>query len=200
MPKQLARCAIVVAMGALVSGCLYETTLDANGGGTMSIILRGTHRKDLEGLKNKMQNRTVKVLSAEFRGDDDNGEALLKLQFEDITKLSTTEFFRNVSIKRSDGVEGSQVLTAIVRNTKPSDLSDAQIERLGKEVKVVVTFPGDVIESNGTTSPPNTVTWTWGIKEFFRLSEAMMTAAYKPSAAAAAAPTAGPTAAVTPAT
>lgn len=200
MPKQLARYAVVVAMGALMSGCLYETTLDANGGGVMSVLLRGVNRKGLEGLRYKMQNRTVKVLSAEFSGEDDNGQALFKLQFDDITKLSTTEFFRNVSIKRSAGVEGSQVLTAIVRNTKPGDLSDAQIERLGKEVKVIVTFPGDVIESNGTTSPSNTVTWTWPMKEFFKQSEAMMTAAYKPSAAAAAAPTAGPTAAVTPAT
>lgn len=198
MPKRLARYAVVVALGALVSGCLYETTLDANGGGKMSVTLRGVHQKDLEGLRNKMQNAAVRVLSAEFSGASDNGQGLLKLQFDDVTKLSTTEFFRNVSIKRSDGVEGSQVLTAIVRNAKPSDLSDAQVERLGKEVKVVVTFPGDVIESNGTASAPNAVTWTWGMKEFFKASEVMMTAAYKPGAATA--PTAGPSAAVTPAT
>jgi LppM domain len=200
MPKQLARYAVVAAMGTLLGGCLYETTLDANGGGVMSIVLRGTSRKGLEGIKNKMQNSAVKVLSAEFSGRDDNGEALFKLQFEDLTKLPTAEFFRNVSIKRSDGVEGSQVLTAIVRNARPGDLSDAQIERLGRDVKVVVTFPGDVIESNGTASAPNAVTWTWGMKEFFRASEVMMTAAYKPSAAAATAPTAASSAAVTPAT
>lgn len=195
---QVARYAVVVAMGVLVSGCLYETTLDPSGGGTMSILLRGINRNNLEGLRNKMQSDAVKVLSADFSGESDNGQALFKLQFDDVTKLPTADFFRNVSIKRSDGVEGSQVLTAIVRNAKPGDLSDAQVERLGKEVKVVVTFAGDVIESNGTTSAPNTVTWTWGMKEFFRASEVMMTAAYKPSAVAA--PVAGPTAAVTPAT
>lgn len=200
MLKQVARYAVVMAMITLVGGCLYEATLDANGGGVMSITLQGTNRKDLEALRNKMQSRTVKILSADASGDGTASQVVFKIQFEDITKLSTTEFFRNVSIKRTDGFNGSQVLTGTVRNLKPADLADAALERLGREMKVVVTFPGDVIESNGTTSAPNTVTWTWVTKEFFKQREVTMTAAYKPGAAAAAAPTAGPTAAVTPAT
>jgi hypothetical protein len=196
MSITLARCAAAVAMMLALSGCLYEATLDASGGGSMSIMLRGTNRRDLDGLKNKMSSRTVKVLSAEFSGEDSNGQAAFKLQFDDVTKLSSAEFFRNVAIKRTDGIEGSQVVTAIVRNTKTTVLSDAQIERLGQEVKVVVTFPGDVIESNGTITPPRTVTWTWQTRSFFQDSENMMTAAYKPPTTPAAA---APTAAATPA-
>jgi hypothetical protein len=120
------------------------------------------------------------VLTAEASGEGPTSQVAFKIQFDDITKLSTAAFFRNVSIKRTAGVNGSQVLTGIVRNVKPADVSDAEAERLGKHVQVVVTFPGAVIESNGTTSAPNTVTWTWGIKEFFKQGEVVMTAAYKP--------------------
>ena len=148
--------------------------------------MRGVNPKDVEGVKRKMQGPNVKVLSAEQQGEGNESRATFKLQFDDITKLSTSVFFRDLSIKRSDGINGSQVLTAIVRNQKPTELTDQQVERLGPEVRFVTTFPGAVIESNGTTSG-STVTWTWPIRDYFKSTEVMMTAAYSPAAAAGAA-------------
>lgn len=190
MLTALARYAVVLTLAAAASGCLFETTLDASGGGAMAITLRGIKRKDFEALKGKLQSATVKVTDTALAGDGEGSEARIKIQFDDVTKLATTEFFRNTTVTRSDGSNGTRVLTAIVRH-KPGEISDAALQRLGKEVKVVVTFPAPVVESNGTISGGNTVTWTWGMKQFHQLAEIMMTAAYTPPAAPAApAPTA----------
>ena len=43
--------AMIALLATLLSGCLYETTLDAQGGGTMSVVLRGVNPKDVEGVK-----------------------------------------------------------------------------------------------------------------------------------------------------
>src|SRR5215472_1831479 len=180
MRNRVERSALFVLLFAALPGCLYETVIDATGGGTMTVTIRLDKREDLLNVKSQMENRMVKVTSAEFVSDGEPSRGVFKLQFADVTKLSTTSFFKSVSISRSEGVNGAKVLTAVVKNEKATEVPDSVVQRLGKEVKVVVTFPGDVIESNGTVSGGNTVTWTWGMKDFYKLPEVMMTAAYRP--------------------
>jgi hypothetical protein len=180
MPKRLAWLAIVVPMIAALSGCIYETTIDAQGAGEMTAAFTGIKRQTLDVLKAKLASSSVTVLSADFTGSPDNGRAVIKLRFDDILKLSTTEFFRNATFTRSQGSGGTTVLTAVVRNnTKAPELSDTVLAKLGSELKSVVTFPGDVVESNGTISGGRSVAWTWNLREFFKQPEVLMTAAYK---------------------
>jgi Tfp pilus assembly major pilin PilA len=164
MPKKLAWFAVVVPMIAALGGCIYETTIDDKGAGQMMATFSGIKRETLDILKSKMESSSVKVLSADFTGSPESGSAVIKLRFDDVIKLSTTEFFRNATFTRSDGVGGTTILTAVVRNnTKAPELSDTVLAKLGKELKSVVTFPGDVVESNGTVSGGRTVSWTWNL-------------------------------------
>ena len=178
-----ARAALLVLLLAALPGCLFESVLDANGGGVMTVTIRLGKSEDLAGVKAQMQSRAVKVTSAEFVSDGEASRGIYKLQFDDVTKLTTSQFFHSLTITRSEGADGAQVLTAVARNPHPTEVPDTVVQRLGKDVKVVVTFPGDVIESNGTVSGGNTVTWTWGMKEFYRQAEVMMTTAYRRPAA-----------------
>ena len=199
MLNQAVRSALVVLLMAAIQGCLYEAALDANGGGVMTVTLRLDRREDLLNVKPQMESRAVKVTSAEFVADGESSRGIFKLEFADVTKLSTATFFKSVQITRTDGPTGAKVLTAIVKNEKATEVPDSVVQRLGKEVKVVVTFPGEIIESNGTVSGGNTVTWTWGMKDYYKQSEVMMTVAYRqPAAAATPGVTPGGTPAATP--
>ena len=183
MVNRTARSVLVMLLMAALQGCLYESVLDANGGGVMTVTLRLDKREDLLNVKSQLESRAVKVPSAEFVSDGESSRGIFKLEFADVTKLSTSSFFKSVKITRSDGSNGEKVLTAVVKNEKTSEVPDSVVQRLGKEVKVVTTFPGDIIESIGTISGGNTVTWTWGMKDFYKQSEVMMTVAYRQPAA-----------------
>jgi hypothetical protein len=185
--SRLAWVAACVWMIAALGGCLYETTLDANGGGTMTVTLHGIKRQSFDVIKGKMASSAVTVTSADFSGDDDNGTVLVKLHCDDILKLSTAEFFKNVTLTRTAGQAGTTVLSAVIRNnTKAPELSDAALAKLGNEVRVATTFPGDIVETNGTVSGGRTVNWAWNMKQFFKTPDVMMTAAYKAPAAGSA--------------
>jgi hypothetical protein len=182
MLNVLARCAAVVLLVATLSGCLFESSLDANGGGSMTITIQLGKSADFPVVKKKLESSAVTVTSAEESPLADGVRAVYKIQFDDVTKLASTEFFKNVVVTRADGVEGNKIVTATVKRERAAQLSDAVLEKLGKEIKVVLTLPGPVIESNGKVSDGTTVTWTWGMREFHAEREVMLTVAYKPAA------------------
>ena len=183
MRKNLAWCGLLAVLAVGLSGCLFETALDANGGGTMTITTAIGKPADLDVIAKKLASPNVKVISAELlKGDATRG--VYKIQFDDFTKLSSSDFFKQATFTRTDGADGTKVLTTTIKHDRSTDVSDSVIEKLGKEVKVVTTFPGPVVESNGTVSNGNIVTWTWPMKEFHAAREVMMTAAYKPAATA----------------
>lgn len=187
--KKHATYLVLLPLVAAISGCLYELTLDEKGGGTMTAQFQ-VSKPDLPTIKGRMGSSAVKVTSAELVTKDGRSEGVFKLQFGDVTKLSTAEQFRGVQITRVEGAKGTTVLTAKIRHEKPLHLPDAVVDRFGKEVKVIVNLPGDVVESNGKASGGKTVTWSWGIREFFDAPEVVMTATYKQPGAAAEATTA----------
>jgi hypothetical protein len=181
--KKHATYLVLLPLVATISGCLYELTLDDKGGGTMTAQFQ-VSKPDLQTIKGRMGSSAVKVTSAELVTKEGRSEGVFKLQFSDVTKLSTVEQFRGIQITRVEGPKG-MVLSAKIRHDKPLNLPDAVVDRFGKEVRVIVNLPGDVVESNGKVSGGKTVTWSWGIREFFDAPEVVMTATYKQPGAAA---------------
>ncbi len=183
MLKKPACYAVLVPLVVAVSGCLIESTLDAKGGGVMTVTYPVAKKEDLPGLQKQMQSPAVKVTGAEVVETGDKKNAVIKLQFDDVTKLSTAQFFANVTVTRADGTKkGTKALAAKVKHKNPAKLPDKAVELFGREVRVVVTLPGAVVESNGKISG-NTVTWIWGISEFNEMPEVVMTATYQEAAA-----------------
>jgi len=183
------RCLWLLPLIATISGCLYEMTLDDKGGGVITARYR-IAKRDFSEARSKMQSASVKLVSSEIVGQGDTSEGVFKMSFDDVTKLSTAPHFNTVSVTRADGKEGTKVLTAKVRHDRPITIPENMLDRFGREVKVVVTFPGEVSESNGTISDGKTVTWTWGLNQFYEAKELLLTATYQSAAAAAAKQTA----------
>ena len=192
MLTTVARSVLVMLLGLALQGCLYEANLDSAGKGTMTVTIALPTRQDLDNVKGDMQSSAVRVTSADFVEDAERNRGIIKLAFDDVTQLSTTRFFHDVAVTRSEGINGTKVLTAVAKHNPVSELPEAVLKRFGPEIKVVVTFAAQVVEANGTVSGGNTVTWTWGVKDYFKQPEIIMTVAYKATPATAGPATAAP--------
>src|SRR5215475_6926262 len=173
---------LLLPLAAMVSGCLYELTLDDKGGGTMTATF-AVPKRDFPEAKRKMQSPSVKLVNAELTGAGENTQGVFKLSFADVTKLSTVPSISNVKVTRLDGEKkGTKKVTASIGNARSLNIPDNMLDRFGREVKIVVTFPGEVLESNGKSSG-NTVTWSWGLNQFFDTRNVELTATYKEAGA-----------------
>jgi len=180
MQKTVAARVLALSLLVATSGCLHEVTLNAKGGGTVTVTYHVNDKADLDKAKTQMQSSSVKVTSAELVGTGAESHGVFKLEFEDITKLSSAPYFKDLTVTRADGsTPGTKLLTGKIKHPKPSKLPDKIVDIYGKEMKIAVTFPGEVVASNGKVSGGNTVTWTWALQEFYNTAELTMTATYK---------------------
>jgi hypothetical protein len=177
MMRRVLVAAFALPLTLSLGGCLYETNLNAKGGGTITVTRRLNDKKDLAKLEPQMKSSAVKLTSAKL--SDDGKSGVYAMAFDDITKLSTVAFFKNVAITRSSEKEkGTVTITAKYKNSKPGPLPDKIVQFYSNEAKLVATFPGPVTESNGKVSG-NTVTWSWEINEFYKQPEVVLKATYK---------------------
>jgi hypothetical protein len=183
MVKKFAGYGLLVCVLMATGGCLLESTLDAKGGGVMTFSYPLPKKEDFVSFQKQLQSPAVKLTSAEFvEGEKSHGN--FKIQFDDVTQISTAQFFSDVTVTRADGPKkGTKSLTAKIKHKNPAKMPEKVLEPYGKEVKVVVTLPGTVVDSNGKVSGGNTITWTWDTGEFNATPEVVMTATYQAAAA-----------------
>jgi hypothetical protein len=175
MRRRVAPIAMTVALLAL-AGCLTKGTLDAKGGGTLTLRLRLSSDAQLESRKIRLQSSTVKVTNATI--DTDNW-ATFDLAFDDVTKLSTTEHFQNTTITLTDGPDGTKVLTVKSANSNPHPLSDEVLNYFGKDMTIALTLPGPIVKSNATTTKDQTATWNYQLRDFVAAKEEVLEVAFK---------------------
>ncbi len=190
MSSVRAGCALLCLL--VLPGCLFETTLNATGGGEMRVLYPVSGENELPKIRKMFSSDAVTVTKAEMSGPR---QVALQLKFDDVTRLSTTTGFRQVKFTRTAGKKaGTMVLTATYTQDKPFTVPDKVIEAVGKELKVTTTFPGKVLESNGTVSG-DTVTWTHDLRKFYEQKSVEWSATFEapavtPGATAAASPAA----------
>jgi hypothetical protein len=183
------RCAVLFLVLCGLSGCLMDANLDANGGGTMTIKYRLTNASQLEASKKRMQSSAVKVVTAQV---DPAKWATFVIKFDDITKLSTTEFFSRATFRLTDE-NGVKTLNVKYLNPDAAEMPDDMIAYFGKDVTLSVHVPGPIVESNATTTEGNAATWKYTMKDFSSPKEVALSVRYKvePGAAGAGAGAAG---------
>jgi LppM domain len=183
MMRRVLTAMIALPLSVSLAGCLFEAKINAQGGGT-GTVTQSLNKKDaLPKLEAQLKSSSVKVQSSKLSSDGKLG--IVTVAFDDIAALHTTEYFKLVTFSRKDGKEkGTKTITAKYENPKPGPVPDSIAKVFGNEIKVVTTFPGEVTETNGEKNG-DTVTWKWGISEFYQKKEVTLTATYKEKATGA---------------
>ncbi len=187
MLTRRAYAAVMVSSLLVLGGCLdVDSKLNADGSGKMTVsytvqpTAMGTERSKLEGPH-------VKVTSSEHKGS----RGVFELTFDDATKINTSKFFRNVTVKIEDAEGGNKTVTTTIVNDKPQKLNDEVTAKVGKEVHIAVEFPGDVVTSNASFTSGKTAKWVYATSDFTSRPDVILKATYK-NPAAAGAPAAAP--------
>jgi len=170
-----------------LSGCLVESTLHEDGGGTMKVEIRGNTTDTLPKIKSRFTSPNSEITNATM---DDKKNVVVELTYKDFTKLNTMPFFSDTTFTLTeDAKENTKTATATVKQAKAAKLNDEQLEYFGKELKVVITFPGEVVKTNGKIAD-KTVTWTVPTNILIGADPSMFSATYKSAGSAAPAATA----------
>ena len=167
----------VLSLSLALGGCLLDTTIDAKGAGDMTVSYKLPKTGKIDDVKKQMESPNVKVTSAEV---NDKGDAVFKLKFDDVTKLSTAKFFKSATTTvTEDKAKGTKTITTKIVNKTPAKLPDKVLEFYGNKWELTVTFPGEIVDSNATTKAGNKATWTKTLQEFSSTPEFTLTATYK---------------------
>lgn len=156
MSRALRVPALLLPLALLVSGCLFETTLDAKGAGTVKAHYKLGKDQTLEQQKKNFTSSNMTVTKASVSKDN---MVDIEAAFKDVTKLSSAAIFKGVTLAvTKDEKAGTTTLNAKQVNRNAAKLPDAVVEYFGNEFTLSLTLPGEVVKSNGEAKG-STVTW-----------------------------------------
>jgi hypothetical protein len=161
---------------SLLAGCLMDATINDKGGGTMTIKYRLSSEAQFSGAKRRVQSRYVTLTDAKIEPDK---WATFDLKFDDVTKLSTIEYFDHTTFALTPGPDGTKTLTATFTNANPSKLPEEMVAYFGREAVITIHLPGEVVKSNATKTDGRTVIWTYPLAEFTSAPTINVTVTYK---------------------
>jgi hypothetical protein len=167
--------ALAVVSLAWLAGCFVaDTVLRADGSGTIELHYRFLpQHATAESETARFSSPYVHVESIEPGAD----LVTLKATFTDVTKLSTAEGFRDVTVERAR-VGDQQRLRIVIRNPK----WDAKTPDSLPAPHVGLTLPGRVVRaSHWATVDGNTVGWTIPFLEFARHPQTKLSVRYVPA-------------------
>ncbi len=176
MQWRLVRSAALLSSLVALAGCLMDATIDAKGAGTLTIRYRLTTEAQFNSAKMRMKSPHVTLTSATVDADK---WATFKMEFADVTKLSTIEQFRNTVFSLVDDEAATKTLEVHFVNEKPSTLPQEMVAYFGKEVDISLNLPGEVVKSNAVVTRGKTVTWTYPLNDFMNMPEVHLSATFR---------------------
>lgn len=159
-----------------LTGCLLEARLRSDGSGALRLQYRVDENTTLDSIAQRLGGSAVVVRSGRI---DREGLATFKADLKDVTKISTSQMFRNVTVAQTPGAKpGTMDVTARIVQPKPIELPEKMLQRFGNELKVTVTFPGPVVATNATSHAGRTATWVFELRTVTAAPETVLTATY----------------------
>ncbi len=170
--------AAILPLAMLLGGCLFEGTIDDKGGAELKMHYRVAPNSTAEKAGKDLESTDVKVVSKSLNKD---GWMDTTVKTDDVTKLSTTTYFKAWNVTLTDGKDkGTKTLKASYVNKAPNTkIPQSAIDYYGDQIKISLTFPGDIVKSNATESKGKTATWTFKTVEFFKQPEQVLEVTYK---------------------
>lgn len=161
---------------APLAGCVVTGALDANGGARLTFKLRLVSVAHFEQMKAALQSPDVVLRTASITPEK---WATFDVECADVRKLPTAPALANTAVELTDGGDGTETLTVTLTNPAPQRLSDAFQTYIGRQFKVSLDLPGDVVSSNATLAGGRTVTWRWTTDELLPRARTELTLTYQ---------------------
>jgi hypothetical protein len=178
--RRLSLLALLLVVPAL-TGCLVECQLRGDGSGRLRIQYRLDENATLGTVAQRLDGAAVSVRSGRI---DRDGIATFKVLFDDVSKVSTTQMFRNVTFARAAGSQpGTIEWSAKLVQPKPIQLPEKLIKHYGNDLKVTIVFPGPIVTTNATSHEGAEATWVLPLQTVTAAPETSFTATYKDAGA-----------------
>jgi hypothetical protein len=161
-----------------VSGCVVDGTLDAAGGGTLTMRYRLVSIANLEHMKGRLASPDVTLTQASMTPDK---QATFGLAFRDARALTTAPAFAAAQVAFADEAGGLRTLTVTLPQ-QPGKLPTPYVAYLGGELRVTLTMPGDIIRSNATSVNGRSATWVRKIDELQEQPATTFSITFRPAA------------------
>lgn len=185
---------VLCFIAIFASGCLTLTsTLRPDGSGTLDMRYRVGEDPTIAAEKPRFVSPHFTI--QEFTVDAAKREVHVVGTLDEVTKLSSVPFFKDVAVTRSQE-GGDEQMTFVVTKEKPIELPKGQ-----PGPDVTITLPGAVTAAEpkaNVETTGSTVRWRFPLEEFAREKTTTLTVRWKAPAAGAAKPAATPTADATP--
>ena len=173
--------AALLLLAPVLTGCIVECQLRSDGSGRLRVQYHLDENATLGTVSQRLDGASVAVRSARV---DKDGIATFKVLFADVSKLSTTQMFRNVTFTRAAGSQpGTTDWTAKLVQPKPIQLPEKLLKHYGNDLKVTVVFPGPVLATNATSHEGAKATWVLPLQTVTSSAETSFTATYKDAGA-----------------
>lgn len=170
--------AAILPLAMLLGGCLFEGTVDEKGGAEMKMHYRIAPNTTVEKAAKDLESKDVKVVSKSL---DKDGWMDATIKVDDVTKLSTSAFFKGWKVTLVDGKDkGTKTLKADFVNKAPNvKIPQSSIDYYGGEIKVTLNLPGDIVKTNAPDSKGKSASWTYKTEDFFKQKETTLEVTYK---------------------
>jgi len=127
-------------------------------------------------MKVGLQNPYVRLTNASVTP---NKWATFDVECADIRKLPSTPVLKKTSVTLTDTPDGAgRTLAITLPNRNPQQWSEALQAYFGRELKISLELPGEVIHSNAVSTTGRTVSWTWPVGEVIARSRTDLTATF----------------------
>jgi hypothetical protein len=160
------------------SGCVVDGTLDAAGGGTLTMRYRLVSIADLERTKERLVSPDVTVTQAAMAPDK---QATFGVAFRDARALATAPAFAATQVTLGDEAGGVRTLTVTLPK-QPGTLPPPYVAYLGGKLRVTLTMPGDIVRSNATSVNGRTATWVRTLDELQQQPATTFSVSFRPAA------------------
>lgn len=159
------------------TGCLVEGTLDPGGGGQFTLRYRLVSVAHFEQMKARLASPDATVTEATMTPEK---QATFGLALRDARLLSTVPAFANTHVTLTDDADGLRTLVVTFAGGGGT-LPQPYIDYIGREFRLTLALPGDVVRSNATTVEGRTATWVRPVAEMQQQASTVFSATYRPA-------------------
>jgi hypothetical protein len=159
---------------APLAGCVVNGTLDPSGGARFSVTLRLVSVVHFEQVKTRLQSPDVVLRGASMTPKK---WATFDLETRDVRKLASAPALAHSIVTLEDAEPGTRRITIVL--SSPIRPSEAYHNYIGREAKLSIELPGEVVSSNATTTAARTVSWRWPTEELLPRERTELTATFK---------------------